>query len=161
LLRLQDAGVAVALVPLVWAALHVVRSAASYPGGVLSDRLGPRRVVAAGGVLFAAVVAAMGLRVGPLWTVVAFLVFGLVAGLTESAERSLVARLAPVRTGRGFGVYHALTGLAVLPAGVAFGAIYQRVGGGPALWTSAAAMVAAVLLWLAVAPHGPDEGIVR
>ena len=42
--------------------------------------------------------------------VVAFLALGLVAGLTESAERAMVARLAPVRTGRGFGLYHALTG---------------------------------------------------
>ncbi len=157
LLRLQDAGIAVALVPLVWAALHVVRSAASYPGGLLSDRFGPRQVVAAGGVLFALVVALLGLQVGPGVTVAVFLAFGLVAGLMESAERALVARLAPVRTGRGFGVYHALTGVAVLPAGLAFGTIYQRVGGGPALWTSAAAMIAAVLVWLAVSPRGTGE----
>ena len=31
----------------------------------------------------------------------------------------MVARLAPVRTGRGFGIYHALTGGAALPAGLA------------------------------------------
>jgi hypothetical protein len=111
-------------------------------------------MVAAGGVLFAAVVAAMGLRVGPTMTVAAFLAFGLVAGLTEPAERALVARLAPVRIGRGFGAYHALTGVAVLPAGLAFGTIYQQVGGGPALWTSAASMVAAVLVWLVVSPRG-------
>ena len=60
LLRLQDAGVAVAVVPLVWAGLHVVRSASSYPGGWLSDRLGPRATVAAGGLVFAAVVATLG-----------------------------------------------------------------------------------------------------
>lgn len=154
LLRLQDAGIAVSLVPLVWAALHVVRSAGSYPGGSLSDRFGPRYMVAAGGVLFAAVVAVMGMRVGPTITAAAFLAFGLVAGLTESAERSLVARLAPVRTGRGFGAYHALTGVAALPAGLIFGTIYQRAGGGPALWTSAAAMAVAVLGWLAVSPRG-------
>jgi predicted MFS family arabinose efflux permease len=99
----------------------------------------------------------MGLSVGPAGTVAVFLVFGLVAGLMESAERALVARLAPVRTGRGFGAYHALTGIAVLPAGLAFGTIYQRVGGGPALWTSAVAMTAAVLVWLVVSPRGNGE----
>ena len=93
-----------AVVPLVWAGLHVVRSASSYPGGWLSDRLGPRATVAAGGLVFAAVVArtrrdARAVRGGS----VTFLALGLVAGLTESAERALVARLAPVRTGRGFG----------------------------------------------------------
>jgi MFS family permease len=152
ILRLQDRGVAVAAVPLVWAGLHVVRSASSYPGGWLSDLLGPRRVVAAGGLLFAAVAFALGLALGPVPAIALFLLLGLVAGLTESGERALVARLAPVRTGRGFGIYHALTGAAALPAGVIFGALYQAASGRTALWASAAGMVAAVLGWMMVSP---------
>jgi len=153
LLRLQDTGVAVALVPLVWAGLHVVRSASSYPGGWLSDRLGPRSTVAAGGLLFAAVVAVLGWTLGPAPAMATFLALGLVAGLTESAERALVARLAPVRTGRGFGLYHALTGGAALPAGLLFGWLYQRAGGPAALRASAVGMVAAVVAWLVVSPR--------
>ncbi len=153
LLRLQDVGVNVALVPLVWAALHVVRSAGSYPGGRLSDGIGPRLTVAAGGVVFAATVGAMGLPLGPGGVVAAFLGFGLVAGLTESAERSLVARLSPARTGTGFGAYHALTGAAALPAALAFGGIYRQAGGPAALGVSAAAMLLAVAGWLAVSPR--------
>jgi predicted MFS family arabinose efflux permease len=61
-----------------------------------------------------------------------------------------VARLAPVRTGRGFGLYHAVIGLAALPAGLTFGAVYQRAGGPAALWASAAGMIAAVAVWLVV-----------
>jgi MFS family permease len=152
ILRLQDQGVAIAAVPLVWAGLHVVRSASSYPGGWLSDRLGPRRLVAAGGVLFALVAFVLGMALGPAAAIALFLMFGLVAGLTESGERAVVARLAPVRTGRGFGVYHALTGGVALPAGLLFGAIYQSRNGPTALWASAAGMVAAVLVWLIVTP---------
>ncbi|MGH7527434.1 MAG: MFS transporter, partial [Gemmatimonadales bacterium] len=152
LLRLQDRGVAVATVPLVWAGLHVVRSASSYPGGWLSDRLGPRAAVAAGGLLFAGVAVALGAPVTPGGAIAAFLALGLVAGLMESAERALVARLAPVRTGRGFGVYHALTGLAALPAGLFFGGLYQSAGGPRALWASAAGMGLAALVWLGVSP---------
>jgi MFS family permease len=159
ILRLQDQGVAVAAVPLVWAGLHVVRSASSYPGGWLSDRLGPRRMVAAGGLLFAVVAFGLGMAVGPAAAIALFLTFGLVAGLTESGERAVVARLAPVRTGRGFGVYHALTGGVALPAGLLFGAIYQWRNGQTALWGSAAGMVAAVLVWLVVTPS--QEGLQR
>jgi hypothetical protein len=79
-----------------------------------------------------------------------FLGIGLVAGLTESGERAVVARLAPVTLGRGFGVYHGLLGAAALPAGVLFGALYQSVSGQAALWASAAGMVAAVVGWLIV-----------
>jgi MFS family permease len=159
LLRLQDAGVAVALVPLVWAALHVVRSGASYPGGWLVDRVGPRLTVAAGGLLFAGAIGAMGLEAGTVAVTSAFLVFGLVAGLTEAAERALVARLAPARTGRGFGAYHALTGLAALPAALLFGELYQRLGSAAALAVSAGAVIVATAAWVAVSPEGNGEGI--
>ena len=154
LLRLQDLGVGVAGIPLVWAALHVVRSAGSYPGGWISDRLGPRSTVAAGGLLFAAVALAFGTRLTPAGAIAVFLMLGPVAGLTESAERALVARLAPIRTGRGFGIYHALAGLAALPGGLAFGALYQRAGGSAALWGSAAGMLVAVCVWLLVTRAG-------
>ena len=160
LLRLQDVGVAVAVVPLVWAGLHVVRSASSYPGGVLSDHMGPRATVAAGGILFAATVAGLALALHPGLSVSIFLALGLVAGLTEPAERTLVARLAPVRTGRGFGLYHALTGAAALPAAVLFGWVYQTAGGSAALAASAAGMALAVVAWLGISPR-TDEGFSR
>jgi MFS family permease len=153
LLRLQERGVAVPLIPLVWGALHVVRSAASYPGGRLADRVGASFSIAAGGVLFALVAALLALDAGAVAAGVVFLAFGLVAGLNEPAERALVARLAPVRTGRGFGAYHALTGLAALPSGLLFGVIYQHAGGRTALLASAAGVGLAVLLWLMVAPR--------
>src|SRR2546427_10475843 len=43
ILRSQQLGVPVAVVPLLWAALHVVRASTSFTGGALSDRLGPAR----------------------------------------------------------------------------------------------------------------------
>jgi len=157
LLRLQQAGVAVAVVPLVWAALHVVRSGASYPGGRLVDSVGPRIAVTAGAVLFALAIGVMGFETGAVGVTVAFLVFGGVAGLTESAERSLVARLAPVRIGRGFGAYHAVTGLAALPTAVVFGELYQRWGPQIALASSAGAVLLAACWWLVVSPAGTTE----
>src|SRR5689334_18847455 len=157
LLRLQDTGVAVALVPLVWAGLHVVRSATSYPGGWLADYLGSRATVAAGGLVFAAVAAVLGLALTPAAAVVTFLALGLVAGLTESAERAMIARLSPVRTGRGFGLYHALTGATALPAGLIFGWIYQSVSGPAALAASAVGMVVAVAVWLGALPRLPEN----
>ena len=155
ILRLQDRGVALAAIPLVWGGLHVVRSLSSYPGGWLSDHLGPRRVVAAGGVLFAVVALLFGTPVSPLHAILLFLLLGLVAGLTESGERAVVARLAPVRVGRAFGSYHAVVGVAALPAGLIFGALYQSVGARSALWGSAAGMGLAVAAWLVISP--PDE----
>jgi MFS family permease len=150
ILRLQDRGVSTTAVPLIWAGLHVVRSASSYPGGRLADSRGPRWVVAAGGLWFAVVVFILALPLAPAAAVAMFLVLGVVAGLTESGERSLVSRLAPARVGRSFGAYHALTGIAALPAGLMFGALYQSVSGRAALWVSGGGMIAAVLIWFIV-----------
>jgi len=151
LLRLQDLGVPVAAVPLAWAALHVVRSAGSYPGGWLSDRLGARAALALGILVYAAAVAALSAALGQAAALAVFLGHGLVAGLIEPAERVAVAKLAPVRTGRGFGNYQGLAGLAALPAGLAFGWIYRDAGGPAAFMASAAVLALLMPLWLVAA----------
>lgn len=147
LLRLQDLGVPLAAIPLVWAGLHVVRTAAAYPGGWLTDRFGTRVTVALGGLVFAGVMLFLGGRLGVGLAVVTFLSLGLASGLLEPAERALVARLAPVRTGRGFGAYHGVTGLAALPAGLIFGWLYQVGGAESALRVSAALMTLTAVGW--------------
>ena len=151
LLRLQDLGVPVATIPLVWAALHVVRSGASYPGGWLVDRLGTRGAVAAGALLYAVVATALAAALGTVGAIAVFLCYGVVAGLLEPAERVAITRLAPVRTGRGFGTYQGLAGLAALPAGLGFGLAYRNLGGPAALLGSAMCLAIGVPLWLAAA----------
>jgi dipeptide/tripeptide permease len=148
ILRLQDLGVALPMVPLVWGGLHVVRTVSSYPGGWLADHLGTRLTVFAGGALAAVTMVILGQQLTAAAAVATFLAFGLVAGLMESSERALVARLAPARTGRGFGAYHATVGLAALPAGILFGAVYQQRGGGVALMLSGALLAATLVVWL-------------
>jgi MFS family permease len=150
ILRSQDLGVPVALVPLLWAAVHVVKSSSSFLGGAANDRLGSGRTMWAGWVLYGALAAAMaGARsAAAAWGV--FLALGLVTGLTESPERALVARLAGTRQGSGFGIYHGATGFAALVGGVALGVLYQAAGGPRAFEASAAlgavlAVVSAVL----------------
>ena len=147
ILRSQQLGVSVAMVPLLWAAVHVVRSSSSFLGGSATDRLGPRQTMWLGWLVYAILSVGMA-RAGTAaaawgW----FLAFGLVAGLTESPERALVARLAGDRQGSGFGLYHGVTGVAALVGGVALGAVFQRYGAATAFLASAAGGMALVLGW--------------
>src|SRR5262245_12348169 len=57
LLKLTDAAGGVQYVPLMWAALHVVKAAVSVYGGAWSDRIGRRAVIAIGWIIYAAVYA--------------------------------------------------------------------------------------------------------
>jgi MFS family permease len=148
LLRLQDLGVPVATIPLAWAALHVVRTGSSYPGGWLADRVGVRGALAGGALLYAVVVFVLAGALGTMAALLVFLAYGLVAGLSEPAERVVIGRLAPVKIGRGFGAYQASAGFAALPAGLLFGEAYHAWGGPAALTASAAVLVLATPLWL-------------
>ena len=147
ILRAQQLGIAVALIPLLWAALHVVRSSTSFLGGALSDRIGPSRTMWIGWLSYVALAAAMGLARSPLAAWVLFLAMGVVAGLTESPERALVSATTGGHRGSGFGVYHALTGGTALIGGIALGLVFQRVNGATAFLVSAVGALGLVILW--------------
>ena len=147
ILRSQQLGVSTAAVLLLWAALHLVRSSASFAGGRLTDRIGPSRTMWLGWVVYAAIAAgfAVARGAGAAWTL--FLAFGIVAGLTESSERALVAQFAGTRQGSGFGTYHGVTGLAALAGGIGLGAVFQAYGAAMACFGSAAGGLALGLAW--------------
>ena len=147
LLRSQQLGVAVATVPLLWAAVHVVKSGTSFVGGAWTDRLGPGRTMLLGWVWYAALAAGMAFAstAGQAWAL--FLALGIVAGLTESPERALVARLAGSRQGSGFGAYHGATGVGALVGGVVLGILYQGPGAKLAFLASAAGGLLLALAW--------------
>lgn len=137
---------------LLWTTHNLVKAALSKRGGALSDRLGRRRLIAAGWLLYALVYLGFAVADRPwqLWGL--FVVYGLYYALVEGAERALVAELAgPARRGTAFGWFHALTGLCALPASLIFGRLYQGAGALAAFGTSAAlALLATAALLLFV-----------
>ena len=152
LLRASQLGVPTALIPLVWVLLHVVKSAFSTPAGALSDRVGRRPLIVAGWGLYAAVYAGFAQATDPWHAWALFGVYGVVFGLTEGAEKALVADLvAPLRRGTAFGWYQATVGVAALPASIGFGVVWDAYGSPAAFAMGAAlAVVAAVIMSLVV-----------
>lgn len=140
--------------PWLWIGLHIVKSSSSLLGGDVGDRLGPKRTLALGWGLYAAVYAGFAFsRPGPLG-VALLLVYGLYYGLTESPEKMFVAGLSsPAGRAEGFGWYHMVTGLGMLPASLLFGWLYDAAGPKAAFLTgSAFAFGGLVLLWRVPAP---------
>jgi MFS family permease len=161
LLRAQEAGVALAAIPALWALHHLVKAAASTWGGALSDRVGRRRVILAGWSVYALAYAGFAAAASPLAVAGLFAFYGLFHALTEGAERALVADLAGERArGRAFGLFHAVTGAALLPASLLTGLLWQRFGARIALGTGAglALLAALALLVLVPEPEGRDLG---
>ena len=139
--------------PILWAMLHVVKSAASTPGGALSDRIGRKPLIVAGWLVYAAVYFAFGRR-GQAWHAWAlFAVYGLYFGLTEGVEKALVADLVPAeRRGAAFGWYNLALGLGALPASLLFGLIWDKAGPATAFGFGATLALLAALGIAVVAP---------
>jgi MFS family permease len=150
LLRAQQLGVAVTLLPMIWVALHVVKMVFSVPGGILSDRIGRKKVIVAGWTVYALVYAAFGLANVQWHAWALFAVYGIYFGLTEGVEKALVADFAPMHLrGSSFGLYHLMLGIGALPASLLFGLVWQRFGAAAAFAMGAIlAMLASVMLSL-------------
>ncbi len=157
ILRAQDAGVPLALVPLVWMLHSLVKALLSTPLGALSDRVGRRAAIAAGFGAYALAYLGFAIVESPLAVVGLFAFYGLFHALVEGPERALVASLAaPEARGHAFGLYHAVTGAMLLPASLLTGALWQAYGPALALGLGAAlAALAAVLLLVLVKEPGP------
>ncbi len=156
-LRAQQLGIAVALVPLVMVAMNAVYALCAYPFGRLSDRVSHQRLLLGGmAVLIAAdIVLAASQHWGGLLLGVAL--WGVHMGMTQGLLATMVAATAPADLrGTAFGMFNLVSGLALLLASVLAGVLWQTLGpawtfGAGALFSALA--MAALLLRRAGAPQ--------
>ncbi|MGH8437147.1 MAG: MFS transporter [Pseudomonas sp.] len=149
LVRAQQLGVPLALLPLLWGALHVSKMFWNVVGGRLADRLGARPAIITGWLIYAGTYAGFAVASAALHAWLLFLAYGLFFGLTEAPEKALVAASAPVgQRGAAFGAYHFSIGLAALPASLLFGVIWQQYSASAAFLMGAALALCAALALL-------------
>ena len=155
LLKLTEVAGSVTWIPLMWAALHLVKAGVSFAGGSWSDRIGRRAVIGIGWIVYAAVYAGFAISATLPALLAWFLIYGLYFGFAEGTEKALVADLAPpTRRGIAFGIYNAVQGLGALAASVIFGVIWKTYGAPAAFGTGAAlALAATALLFVCVRPY--------
>lgn len=146
LLQAHNAGVTTALLPLLWAAHHVIKSLFSTAAGGLSDRVDRRWLLVAGWTSYAIIYAAFPFAHTLTAFFVLFIVYAIPFTLAEGAERAWIADLVPAEVrGKSFGVYYLANGLGVLAGTALFGVIYQQVSPRAAFDTGAALALAAML----------------
>ncbi len=150
LLRAAQLGVPSSLMPMLWLVLNLVKALTTLPLGALSDRLGRRRVILMGWVVYTLVYTGFAFASTPLHAWVLFAVYGLFYGFTEGGERAILADYAGQSgKGRAFGWYYFIVGAAALPASLIFGFVWQFYGSHAAFLMGAVlAATASVLLML-------------
>ncbi|HEV7682979.1 MAG TPA: MFS transporter [Pyrinomonadaceae bacterium] len=161
LLRAQSQGVSVVAIPLLWAMLHVSKVVSSIFGGDLSDRLGRRRLIVSGWVLYAAVYAGFAFVSNAVSVWILFLIYGIYFGLAEGAEKALVADLVrPEQRGTAYGLYNLAFGITVLPASLLMGGMWIWCGPRAAFLLSAIIGASAALLLMLLVRTRSDAGTI-
>jgi MFS family permease len=132
-IRAQGLGVALALVPVVLVVMNIAYTAVAYPAGVAADR-GHRKALLAWGLV---VLIASDLLLAQSASLTVFfsgiVLWGLHMGLTQGLLSTMVADAAPAKLrGTAFGVFHFVSGVALLAASLIAGWLWDAHG--PA-WT--------------------------
>ena len=129
ILEAQSSGLPVALVPLVLVLMNLMYAVSAYPVGVLSDAIGRIQILAAGLGLLVLADLFLALGSGLIGTAIGVALWGLHMGFTQGLLATLVADTAPAELrGTAFGILNLVTGIALLAASVAAGALWDFVG---------------------------------
>ncbi|HNV56489.1 MAG TPA: MFS transporter [Smithellaceae bacterium] len=162
ILRAQSVGLAVGFVPAIMIVMNAVYALTAYPAGILTDRMRPRIILAAGLAVLIAADTLLAFAETPFPVFIGAALWGLHMGLTQGLFAKLVADHAPVRLrGTAFGIFNLVTGGALLTASVVAGLLWSAVGA-QATFMAGAAFTALALLGVIVfksrTPSTPHPG---
>lgn len=159
LLRLNDIGFSVAEVILAYVTYNAVYAVASYPAGVVADRIGKPAVFGIGLVFFAVGYAGLGLTTDTVTAWLLIGVYGLFTGCTDGVGKAWVSSLVgPDLQGSAQGVFQGLSGFSILVAGLWAGFLWGVDGELPLLISGVAGGVFAVVT-LVIAVRGRYKAV--
>jgi len=155
ILRAQERGLNVLHVMFMMMTFSLIYASLSGPLGVLSDRIGRRKLIIAGWLTYGLVYLGFAASTTGWQIWVLFGLYGIYYAATEGATKALVADLVPPdRRGTAYGIYNAAIGLTVFPASLIAGLLWQGLGAwhgfgasAPFLFGASLALLSAILFW--------------
>ncbi len=157
-LRAQNLGMSVLGILIMLAMFNLIYSLISTPAGSLSDRIGRRRLIIGGWLVYAAIYFGFAAAQSTWQVWVLYVVYGVYYGMAFGTANALVADLVPDNLrGTAYGTYNAVIGLLAFPSSFIAGILWQGIGNwngfgpsAPFLFGGSMALIAAVLmiLWM-------------
>jgi len=146
ILRAQNTGNSVLHILLMLIMFNIVYALVSIPAGIISDKVGRRRIIILGWIIYVLTYLGFAL-VSASWQVwLLFAVYGAYYGLAEGVARAFVADLVPEeRRGTAFGLFHSTVGLTLLPASLIAGWLWQTISPASAFYFGAAMALVAMI----------------
>jgi MFS family permease len=152
ILRAQNLGNPVLTILLMLVLFNFVYASLSTPAGILSDKLGRRRIILLGWLIYALVYLGFALTSvsWQVWLLFGF--YGVYYGLAEGVSRAFVADLVPEeKRGTAYGLFHGIVGVTLLPASLIAGYLWQVVNpAAPFFFGAIMAFLAMIGFWVLV-----------
>ena len=152
ILRGAQLGLADAHVPLVLVAMSVIYALSSWPSGSFSDRYGRRALFVVGVLVLVLADGVLALATGPVGVFAGAALWGLHLGMTQGVLSAMIVDASGAqRRGTAFGVYGLASGVGLLVASVAAGAVWDGWGGHSTFALGgvlAALTLAAAMFWM-------------
>ena len=147
ILRAQNLGLSVALVVLAYVIFNFTYAIFSIPAGIISDKIGPKKVLFSGFLLFSIIYLFFGLTNNSLILWFLFPFYGIYMALTEGVGKAYISNLVPQeKTGTAFGVYQTTIGLCTFFASLIAGLLWTYIGvSAPFIFGSVMAIISAFL----------------
>lgn len=151
-LRAQERGLSVAGVLGMLITFNFVYAAFAGPLGSLSDRVGRKRLIIGGWLVYGLLYMGFALAADAAQIWLIYALYGLYYAAVEGTAKALVADLIPPQQrGTAYGFYNATVGLVALPASLLAGILWQGLGAWPGFGPAAPFLLGAALAFLAVA----------
>jgi MFS family permease len=154
ILRAQNLGISVTGILIMLAVYNLVVTLIATPAGSLSDKIGRRRLIIGGWLLYALIYFGFGLAQTAWQVWLLYITYGLYFGLAFGTANAMVADLVPENMrGTAYGTYHAVIGLMAFPSSFIAGILWQGIGNwsgfGPSMpffFGGTMALIAAILM---------------
>lgn len=150
LVKTSETGVKASLIPLIYMIFNVVSVVLAVPIGKLSDKIGREKLIIAGFFIYAIVYFLFG-RFNHLFLFIGlFILYGLYSALTDGSQKAFISDIVSKELkGTGYGIYHAVLGIILLPASFIAGKLYDNIDASlPFYFGGTMALTAAVLMLL-------------
>ncbi len=161
-LRAQQGGMSVALVPLVMVAMNLIYASSAYPFGKLSDTMSHTRLLTLG--LTFLIASDLILASSDHWGIVLLGValWGLHMGTTQGLLATMIANTAPSDLrGTAYGFFNLASGLAMLFASVLAGFLWDRFGASFTFYAGAILCGCTIVVVVLGKGRSPNDGAHR
>lgn len=148
LLRAYDIGFDSSTTILLYFVYNLTASLFAIPCGKLSDQIGRKHLLVGGYLTFSLVYFGFAFCTSKPLMILIFVIYGIYTAMTAGAERAFIAEIAPANLkGTMLGLHSTLVGIALLPASVIAGFLWDKVGVfAPFMFGAILSLIAALLL---------------